>query len=203
MKITRRGRLVVPKGVAGSVMAQVLRDPGIRADCLVAAEQIRREAARIARNQIGADDRVVRGYKVGNVPGGYFYVSNTARSNDGKAIGDNWETGTGIHYKKNLASPPSGKMIKASDHGKKRFVWLNPANEQAIGKEFISQFGDISVGEGRVRRTRGGQFRKRRYNPGRYIYAKQVEGFPGTHALEKAARNMAKVHKWSYTPGVK
>lgn len=205
MKTGRGGRPKVGSGVVGSVNAQLhrkFREPKLRVEVLGAAEKVRREAARIARNQIGADDRVVRGYTVINNSTGFFSVINIARTNSGRSIGKAWELGTGIHHKKNIASAAHGSPIRAKDHGKKVFVWINKANEYPVGKSFNFS-GYTSYGEGRQRRNRAGQFRKRRYNPGQFVFSKEIEGFPGTHALEKAARNMSKVHGWRYTPGIR
>jgi len=212
MKVVRKGRINVTKSIVGGAMAQVLRGPiaaSIRADCFVAAEKVRREAERIARNQIGANDRIVRGYKVRPASDGYFNVLNEARGNNGRALGQPWEQGTGIHYRKYEGQGAGKEIIRASRYGKKYFVWHVRANEQKRGVAFFDESvgvpGEpvgpsmsVSLGEGRVRRDTKGRIRKRRYQPGQLVFAEKIEGFPGTHALEKASRNMARIHKWRY-----
>jgi hypothetical protein len=206
MKVVRKGRLKVSKGVPGGVQAQLSRNKWmLRGPCFIAANRVRNEAARIARNQIGANDRVVRGYKVQESPDGYFEVLNDSRGSNGRALGQPWEQGTGIYYRKYETSGRGAKQaIKASRYGKPYFVWLQRANEQKRGVAFFGSatpegYGEtVSIGEGRVRRDTKGRIRKRRTNPGQWIFAKEIDGFPGTHALEKASRNMAKVHKWKY-----
>lgn len=212
MKVVRKGKLQVSKGVTGGAMAQILRGAvkrSIRTDCFIAAEQVRREAERIARNQIGANDRIVRGYKVQNAADGYFEVLNTARGNNGRALGQPWEQGTGIHYRKYEGMGSGKSKISAARYGKKYFVWHVRANEQKRGVAFFDESVGVpgqlvgptmhaSIGEGRVRRDSKGRIRARRFQPGQLVFAKTIKGFPGTHALEKASRNMAKKHKWRY-----
>lgn len=208
MKVVRKGRMKAPRNVGVNSTAQVLRPGRIRnrigVDCYLAAEQIRREAIRIARNQIGANDRIVRGYVVQPSSSGYWDVLNIARGNNGRALGQPWEQGTGEHYKTYEDQPRSKGKIFASRYGKPYFVWLQRANEQKRGVAF---FGNatvdgrgqtVSIGEGRVRRDTKGRIRARRQFPGQWIFAKVIDGYPGTHALEKASKRLSKKHNWRY-----
>lgn len=209
MKVVRKGRLKAPKNVGVNSTAQVLRSGRIRnsigADCYFAAEKISKEAARIARNQIGASDRVVRGYVVQPSSSGYWDVLNISRGNKGRALGQPWEQGTGIYYRKyeNAAGGSKGP-IEASRYGKPYFAWLQRANEQKAGVVFFGAANSrdegvtASIGQGRVRRDGKGRIRKRRTRPGEWIFAKKIDGYPGTHALEKASVRLSKMYRWRY-----